>query len=197
MADYIEFTVNVNENQASDSESVINNKIKNNSDKSDETKKLENQARENMSENNPTESGGINTKAIKAYIKTNIVKNAADTSIKLAEAYASQQLLYSGNTAMMNKFNNKISGIKAGVSSVSNIATSTAAGAALGPYGAIAGAILGVVNEAIDLMVNYNTKRAQIEWNLETDRLTGHMAMNRLGLASAVRGRVAFNEFKM
>lgn len=197
MADYIEFTVNVNENQSTDSQSVIDNKVKNNSDKNDEVKKLENQARENMAENNSSENTGINTKALKSYIMTNVVKNGANTAIRLAESYASQELLYSGNTAMMNKFNNRVSGVKSFISSATGVIGYATAGAQFGGYGAIIGAIIGLVSEGINLTTEYNTKRAQIEWNLETDRLSGQMAMNRLGLASSVRGRIAFNEFKM
>lgn len=198
MADYIEFTVNVNENQATDSQSVIDNKVKNNSEKDNETKKLENQARENMAENNESESGGLNTKAIKGYIMTNVVKAGANTAIRLAESYAAQNLLYGGNSARMNRFNNTISGVKGVVGTATGILGGITAGASVGGFwGGVIGGIIGVVGEALNLTTEYNSKRAQIEWNLETERLSGQMAMNRLGLASATRGRISFNEFKM
>ena len=99
---------------------------------------------------------------------------------------------------MMNKFNNTVSGVKGVINTGTSIIGAGTAGFAVGgAVGAAIGSILGIVNEAINLTTEYNTKRAQIEWDLETERLTGTMAANRLGLASSVRGRVAFNKFKM
>jgi len=199
MADYIEFTVNVNENTGSDSQSSIDGKVKNSSNRPSENDKLINQARDNMKENkSEEEKKDINGKAIKSYIMNNVVKQSANTAIRLAEEYTTQQYKYSGNTALMNRFNNTVSSVKDVYSFGSSVVGYTTAGATVGGgWGAAIGAILGLVMESINLNTEYNSKRASLDWELNNEKFSGIMTANRLGLVTASRGRIAFNEFLM
>ena len=198
MADYIEFTVSVNENSSVDSQSSLNDKVKNVSDRPSEDVKLTNQARENMKENKPANDSENSTgKAVKAFIVNNVLKESINTGIRIAEESAIQSFKYSGNSAAMNRMNNTINQIKSGVSIGTTIVGYTTAGATMGPYGAAIGAVIGVVMSAVDSMISYNTNNAQLQWDLQKERLTAQGEANRLGIAASGRGRISHRDFKL
>lgn len=199
MADYIEFTVSVNENSGTDSQSSIDERVKNNSDRPSEENKLTNQARQNMRENNSSDTGDApNGKAVKSYIMNQVVKEAANTGIRIAETAAVQQFTYGGNTAALNKMNNSINHIKSGVSITTSMIGYATAGATMGgPLGAGIGVAVGTIFTLVDSLVNYNTNKAKVEWDLQNDFLQAQMSLNRLGVASSGRGRVSFKEYRL
>lgn len=200
MADYIEFEIKINEDSAVDSQSSIDDKIKNTSNRDINDTKLTKQARENMKENNPSDStsGGINGKALKGFIINNVVKEAANTGIRIVEETAIQKFKYSGNSAAMNKMNNTINNVKSAVSIGTTIAGYTAAGATVGgPWGAAIGAVVGTVYSLVDSMISYNSNNAQLQWDLQNERINAQIEANRLGIAAAGRGRISFREFKL
>lgn len=199
MADYIEFTVNVNEDSAVDSQSSIDEKVKNSSDRPSEDSKLVNQARENMKENSGDNSEDkISGKGVKSFIMNNVAKEAINTGIKIAQEAAIQEFTYSGNTAQLNKMNNKINEIKSGISFGTNILGYTAAGASMGgPWGAAIGAVLGTVMSVVDSVISYNTNNSKLQWELQKESMDAQATLNRLGISSTGRGRIPFREFKM
>ena len=199
MADYIEFTVNVNEDSAVDSQSSINEKVRDASDRPSESTKLNKQARENMRENNAgNTSSELDSKAIKAFITNKVIKTSIDTSLRVAEENAIQKFKYGGNSAAMNKMNNTINNIKSGVSIGTNIVEYGIAGFSVGgPWGAAIGAAIGTVMSAVDSIVNYNNNNSQLQWDLQRERLLAANEANRLGLVSAGRGRISHREFML
>ena len=199
MADYIEFTVNVNEDSSVDSQSSINEKVKNSSDRPSDNNKLVKQARENMknngSENNGTE---IDSKALKAFIVNKVVKQTVDTGIRIAEGNAIQKFQYGGNSAAMNKLNNSINNVKTAVSLGSGVVEYGIAGFSVGgPWGAAIGAAIGVVLGAVDSVISYNNNNSQLQWELQRERMVAQNEANRLGLVAAGRGRISHREFKL
>ena len=108
MADYIEFTVNVNEDSSVDSQSSIDEKVRNSSDRPSEDSKIIKQARENMRDNSGDNKSQTNmdVKGIKSFILNDVVKESLNTGIRIAQNSAIQEFTYSGNSSAMNRMNN-------------------------------------------------------------------------------------------
>lgn len=190
---YVEFTVNVNEESGTDSSSSIKNKVRDNSDKSEETKKLEKQAKNNMSENNPGDDGSgddkKSSKTLKGFIATSLLKETTSRAVSLAREVSYQEALYGGSTAEANAVSNTWTNISGVTSSISSVAGWTVAGATFGPYGAAAGAVIGLVVEAFDLITDYNKRSSEFEWKKQEDRLATQRNMQRIGRVTSSRGR--------
>lgn len=199
MADYIEFTVNVNEDSGVDSQSAINEKVKNTSDTPLETTKLNKQAITQMQESiDPSFNDKIDPKALKAYIKNQVVKEAVNTGIRIAENVAVQEFTYGGNTAALNRMSNTINHVKHGVSVASGMIGYATAGATMGgPVGAAIGTAIGAIFTVVDSITAYNTNKAKVEWDLQRDMLEAQMNLNRLGVSATGRGRVSFKEYRL
>ena len=189
---YVEFTVNVTEETGTDSSSYIDKKVRDSSNKSDDKKELEKQAKKQMEENKPDNDNkeSKTTKALKQFLINDIAKQGIQTGIKVAQDIVTQKAIYSGNTAEANRISNittKVSGISG---TVSNIIGGITGGAAIGGgVGAAIGGVISAVTEIVDLVLDYNKRDSEFQFENQAVNMEGQRKARRLGVLITDRGR--------
>ena len=149
---------------------------------------------DNVTNNNKKESSG-NDKL------DNLVKAAkAVGAVKLAKQVVNigkQELNYRintygakyGDTARQNELQNMMTTLDMGTSFVKSTVTGVVAGATFGPWGALAGAIIGSVSDAIGKVVDITHKTEEWQRQQYINNLNETRASERLGLMKTDRQR--------
>lgn len=94
-----------------------------------------------------------------------------------------------GDTARQNELQNMMTTLDMGTNFVKSTAGGAIAGATFGPWGALAGAIIGSVSDIIGKVVDYNHKKEEWERQQYINNLNEVRQSERLGLMKSDRQR--------
>lgn len=143
----------------------------------------------NKKESSKSEQLDSLTKAAKAVGAVKLAKQVVNIGKQELNYRISTYGAKYGDTARQNELQNMMTQVNMGVSFVQSTATGAIAGATFGPWGALAGAIIGSVSDIIGKVVDYNHKKEEWERQQYINNLNETRASERLGLMKSDRQR--------